>query len=87
MTTMTAPPAEKFVAKKRNSESSPSPAPDKDKQVNFRAPPKLYARLEDVAEAFGLDVSNLVRMVLNQNLPKYEQQAERIRSGLPPTDE
>lgn len=49
------------------------------KQINFRAPNDLASELEDVAEALGLDVSNLVRMVLRENLAQYRERADRIR--------
>lgn len=64
----------------------PSDAKTGDKQINFRANPALSARLDATADAFGMDVSALVRFILNQNLPRYEAQAQRIRDGLPPDD-
>jgi hypothetical protein len=48
-------------------------------QVNFRAPGDLHSRLEAVAAGLGLDVSNLVRMVLYENLATYEERVEQIR--------
>ncbi len=56
------------------------PPPPKREQINFKPGP-LGPRLDDVAEALGLDVSNLVRLILNENIAKYEQRAARIRSG------
>jgi predicted DNA-binding protein len=50
------------------------------KQVNFRASDDLYARLEETADALGLDLSNLVRMVLNEHLAEYEGRAEQIKT-------
>lgn len=64
-----------------------SPQPDKaspptvSKQVNFRATGDLLPRLEDTAEGLGLDVSNLVRMILNENLSAYERRVEQIRAA------
>lgn len=49
------------------------------KQVSLRMPQSLNQRLEAVAEALGLDVSGLVRMVLSENLAPYERRAEQIR--------
>jgi len=46
--------------------------------INFRAGADLAERLDYVAGALGLDVSNLVRMVLKENLPQYEERARRI---------
>jgi len=60
-----------------------SKQPERNRQVNFTAPPKLSADLDDIARAFGLDVANLVRLILNENIARYKQRAERIRSGLP----
>lgn len=51
------------------------------KQVNFRAPDDLAVRLEDVAEGLGLDLSNLVRMVLYENLAAYEERAAQARAN------
>ena len=55
--------------------------PSEGKQINFRAPPDLAERLEAVAEALGLDVSNLVRMVLKENLREYERRAKQVEPG------
>lgn len=68
---------EKPVAKKADKPAQPG-APEKDKQVNFRASPRLSARLEYISEALGLDVSNLVRMVLNEKLDEYEARATAV---------
>jgi predicted DNA-binding protein len=65
------------VAKKPAKQTEPA----KDRQVNFRASAKLSARLDNIADAMGLDVSNLVRLILNENLAAYEDRAERIRHG------
>lgn len=51
------------------------------KQVNFRVPGELYARLEALADGFGQDVSNFLRLVLNEQVPAYERRLERIRRG------
>lgn len=63
------------VGKKKPGTSQP--APD-GKQINFRASNQLAARIEAVADKLGLDVSNFVRMVLNQNLPKYEADVAKL---------
>lgn len=49
------------------------------RQINFRAPDDLTARLDAVAEALALDVSSLVRMVLAEHLSKYEHRADEVR--------
>lgn len=49
--------------------------------INFRAPPDLATRLDRVAEGLGLDVSNLVRMVLYENLAAYERRVRELDQG------
>jgi CBS-domain-containing membrane protein len=53
------------------------------RQFNFRASDALSARLEAVAEALGLDHSNLVRMIILENLPAYERRVEQLRGAKP----
>lgn len=55
------------------------PKKAEDKQVSFRIPPALYGRVEAAAEGLQLDVSSLLRMMIRQNLPTYEQQADAVR--------
>lgn len=62
-----------LVARKKPAEEQPSAG----RPINFRAPPDLAARLDFVAERLGLDVSNLVRMVLYENLAAYERRARQ----------
>jgi hypothetical protein len=64
------------TAPERSTVAKPKPEPGR--QVNFRANDALYGRLERVAVALGLDISNLVRMVLHENLHVYEQRVEQI---------
>jgi hypothetical protein len=52
-----------------------------DSPINFRAPDDLAALLEDVAEGLGLDISNLVRMVLYENLAPYEERAAQAKAN------
>ena len=54
-------------------------ADDGSRTVAFRSPAELSKRLDEVAEALGLDVSNLVRMVLHENLYIYEQRVKEMR--------
>lgn len=44
----------------------------KEPRVSCRVSPKLMRRLERVARANGIDVSDVVRMALNRTLPQYE---------------
>lgn len=64
------------VGKKRN---DTEPKPDAGRPITFRAPADLAEELDDIGEALGLDVSNLVRMVLRENLSQYRERADRAR--------
>lgn len=66
------------VGKKRNDADS-SPADAGGRSITFRAPSELAADLDDIADALSVDVSNLVRMVLRENLTSYRERAERVR--------
>lgn len=44
----------------------------KEPRVSCRVPRKLMTRLERIARANGIDVSDVVRMALNRALPSYE---------------
>jgi hypothetical protein len=48
------------------------------RQVNIRIPPDLDGRLQFIADVLGLDISNLVRLVLNEQLHTYEARARQI---------
>lgn len=52
--------------------------PSEGRPINFRSPPDLSARLDYVAKRLGLDVSNLIRMILYENLAQYEERAKQI---------
>ncbi len=45
----------------------------KEPRVSCRVPRKLMNRLERIADANGMDVSDVVRMSLYRVLPEYEQ--------------
>jgi hypothetical protein len=49
------------------------------RQVNFRAQEDLFARLNAVGKALGLDMSNLVRMILYEQLAVYEARVAQIQ--------
>lgn len=57
-----------------------------DKQVAVRMPDPLIGRVEDTALGLGLDSSSLIRMVLVENLPRYERRVDRLRRGLGPDE-
>jgi len=50
-------------------------------QMNIRIPDDLYGRIEKTAAALGLDETNLVRMILNENLASYEHRADQIHGA------
>jgi predicted HicB family RNase H-like nuclease len=50
-----------------------------DKQITFRISGGLHRRLESAAEGLSLDISSLLRLMIRQNLPTYESQAEEVR--------
>lgn len=51
------------------------------KQLGLRVSEDMNARLEDTAAGLGLDVSSLIRMVLTENLPRYERRVAAVRAG------
>jgi hypothetical protein len=62
------------VAKKKN---RPSPGTG-GKQLAFRAPDELLADLSFAADGLGLDLSNLIRMVLVENIRPYVERAREV---------
>lgn len=63
------------MGKKRQPEDQPVGG----KAFSFRASPDLTSRLEDVAGGLNLDISNLVRMILTENLAPYERRVRQLR--------
>lgn len=53
----------------------------KRKQFNVSFTPKYGARLEETAEALGLDGVSLIRMIVHKHISEYEQQAQAIRES------
>jgi antitoxin component of RelBE/YafQ-DinJ toxin-antitoxin module len=51
------------------------------KQVAFRAPEDVVERLENVARRLGLDLSNFMRLMVVEQVARYERRAERAESG------
>lgn len=51
---------------------------DDTKQIAFRAPRALAARLESTAKRLGLDPSGLIRMMILKHLPEYEREADAV---------
>lgn len=54
------------------------------KQLNVRVSDLVYERVEKTANQLGIDPSDLVRMILAESLPEYE---ERGRKTAEPTRE
>lgn len=52
-------------------------------QIAFRLPVSTEARLESVADALGLDVSNFLRLMILESLPDYEGRAAQVIRGEP----
>lgn len=64
----------------KNKKPAEKPSDDApSRQINFRAGAKLAAELDDIAETLGVDLSNLVRMMLIENLANYKARARAIR--------
>ncbi len=53
--------------------------PEPSKQVAFRLSKPLGDRLESAADVLGLDTSNLLRMMVIEKLPEYEERGRRAR--------
>ena len=66
------------MARKKATEK---PSDDGGRAINFRASADLAGRLDRIADALGLDVSNLVRMVLKENLQQYEERARLAKEA------
>jgi len=59
--------------------------PDDDKelpkQVNFKPSTRLMERLVAVAKALEVDMANLARMIISENLYIYERRAKEAHRG------
>jgi hypothetical protein len=65
------------MAKRQNGRSKkPSP------QLVVRLPPDMNEDLREAARGLGMDVSDLVRMMLKLNLPSYLKQARDARDRM-----
>jgi len=54
---------------------------DLPKQVNFKPSPRLMERLVETAKALELDLANLARMIISENLYIYERRAKEAQRG------
>ncbi len=55
------------------------------KQYNLGFAKSQAAVIDDVADGLGLDPTNLLRMIVSENLPRYVRRVEQIRRGETPT--
>lgn len=68
--------AERSVPRKKGEKSATGTI-----QIGFRAPVTLHDRIEKAAERLGLDISGLLRMMILEQLPTYEERGERIHGS------
>lgn len=54
------------------------------KQYNVGVDLQTAKRIDDTAEALGLDGVNFLRMLIRENLPRYEKRAVQVREGESP---
>ncbi len=47
-------------------------------QLNVRVTATMLERLEATAAGYGLDVSNLARMLISESLPFHEERAQKL---------
>lgn len=63
---------DKTVARDRNK-------PEKGlRQVNIRLDEEYHARVERAADLLGLDVAQLLRMIIRENFPSYEARSRLL---------
>lgn len=65
----------------------PTQPPGERKQYNVGFKPEDAKRIDGVADALGLDSTQLLRMIVRENLAKYERRAQAIREGKTPDDQ
>lgn len=49
------------------------------RQYNVVFKPEVAVRIDDTAEALGIDTTDLVRMIVHENLAAYEERARKAR--------
>ncbi len=59
--------------------------PEPSKQVAFRLALTMVDRLDEAAKQLGLDTSNLLRMMIIEKLPEYEDRGRRAHGDLSET--
>lgn len=71
-------PRDETVGRKRAGKTDEPDASGR--SINFRADAELAASLDDVAHVLKLDVSNLVRMIISENIYIYQMRAQEALS-------
>lgn len=61
----------------------PKSGPD-GKQLGLRVDKDMRRRLEDTANGLGLEVSSFLRMMVTENIGRYERRVAAIRRGEDP---
>jgi predicted DNA-binding protein len=51
------------------------------RQIVFRVPEDVGRQLDELAPHYGQDVSGFLRLILQEQLPKYRRQVERRQQG------
>lgn len=59
----------------------------KTKQINVRVPVDIADRLEQAAVMLATDASHLLRLLLVEKLPEYEERGRRARGIPSPAEE
>lgn len=68
-----------LLAKSKTPNDPPEPA---SKQLALRMPMEDWKRIQAAANAFGLDDSNFLRMLIRKSLPTFEEEARQILAGI-----
>jgi len=74
----TAPQGATVAKHKTGAEPRSAGRPAIGKQVNIRIPAGLLEELELIGEAKGLDLSNVIRMILTEKTPAYLEEARDV---------
>jgi signal transduction protein with GAF and PtsI domain len=72
------------MPRKRKKPPAAQPGAVRRHQFNVGLMPDTAARVEDVAAALGLDPTVLIRTIVHEQLPVYEERAAKARRA-PPT--
>ncbi len=80
---------ERTMARKRTKDAAPEAGESKPaegapalRQVNLRLDPAYFAQVQHVADVLGLEVTQLLRMVIRENFGPYQARADLIERSL-----